>query len=58
MLEWLHCKMFAYWMVFGMKILGYKHVDVYVPNEDSNIVVGITFSTHEYYINMVSELEV
>ena len=57
MWQWLQDKLFLYWMLFGTKVLRYKYIDIYAPNKD-DLIVGITFSTHEYYIDAVSKIEV
>lgn len=60
MKDWFYHKIFWLWMYFGMRFLGYKFVDLFVPIQDEEgdgDVVGITFSTDEGYIDKVQEIE-
>ena len=47
---WLYNWVFAYWMIFGMKVLGYKFVLPYVPKDD---IIAITFSTRQDYVDKI-----
>ena len=44
---------FQTWAWFGHKVFGWHYIDVYAPNE---VVVGITFSNDEKYIDKVGDI--
>ena len=39
------------------KALGFNHVDIYVPNKESDEVVAFTFSKSEEYIKKIQKIE-
>ncbi len=42
------------WLWFGVKILGWKYIDIYSPDED---VIAMTFSMDEEYLDKVQKIE-
>lgn len=55
MIEWLHDRLFVWWVLFGMKILGFRYVLPYVPNKHADEIAAITFSSREDYINKICQ---
>lgn len=44
------------WMWFGIKVLGWKIIDIYSPNKED--VEALTFSNNEEYIKKIGEIEI
>jgi hypothetical protein len=55
MIEWFMSQLHAYWVIFGIKVLGYKYALPYVPNKHNDLVMAITFSYREDYINKICQ---
>jgi len=43
------------WLWCGLHIFGFKHVDIYSPDEDE--VVGMTFSISEDYLDKIKDVK-
>jgi len=43
------------WMWFGVKVLGWRYVDIYSPDKEN--VEALTFSDNEKYIEKVGRIE-
>jgi len=52
-MEFFMNKLHGWWIIFGMRVLGYKYALPYVPNKDDDFILAITFSYREDYITKI-----